>query len=410
MKRDSPPLQLDLTESITDVPQANNIALFIEMMEALRTGEQALSHLAELLDVDERTARYYTDFGRWLKFLRHVDDSRVGLTTEGMAFVDSKPARGRLFSAALFERPLVQTVQQVKREHFADVDEPESTRQACLFAVERLTRLAPATAQRRAGALASMLRWAHRPRDLDWTTGRPQEHRFTPFNFVGQSFVTAFAAREFGTERTMFIGFPRQVMLFAVGRGADLKPSHWEQASYEVKGGQARWFGSIPINETTLAVARRQGPDLRRLLISCNPYIAILTNLLIPVATAGSPPHGPVRLTRDMYGLRVWHRDRELGSPIQTVAVMAATLNLICVETVPHLQGQSDDEILRPGSDDELIEVLLHTGILRPVETSLMPSPGLVNELLHPVGDGPTLWERCAALQKALTEALRRPA
>ncbi len=408
MNRDEPPLQLDLTESITDVPQANNIALFIELMEALRGEELGMGKLGELLEVDERTARYYADFGRWLKFLRPAGDQKVGLTTEGLAFVESKPARGRLFSTALFERPLVQTVQQIKRERFADVDEPEATRLACLHAVERLTHLSPATAERRAGALASMLRWAYRPKDLDWSTGRVEEERPTPFNFVGQSFMTGFAARDLGASRPMYIGFPRQVVLFAMGRGAGLRARDWERASYEVKGGAARWFGSIPINETTLKVARRGGPDLRRLLISCNPYIAILMTMLTWAPTGSAVAAGPGRLTRDMYGLRVWHQDRELGSPVQTVAVLASAVDLTCVETVPHLQGRGDDEgELRPGSDEELVEVLLKTGLLRPVETSLVPAPGLVSELRLPVGDGPTLWERGEVLRRELTKALR---
>lgn len=406
MKKDEAPLQLDLTESITDVPQANNIELFIELMEALGHEGQTLSALGELLGVEERTARYYADFGRWLKFLVPAADNRVALTVEGRAFVDSHPARGRLFSKALFERPLVQTVNQVKREHFSDEDEPEATRKACLMAVQRLTQLAPATAERRASALASMLRWAYKPRDLDWATGKPEERPYTPFNFVGQSFMTAFAAREFGKKRTMYIGFPRQVMIFATGKGKTLQPRNWERASYEMEGGEARWFGSIPINETTLGAAKRGGPDLRRLLISCNPYIAIVTTLL-SISAPGGAAAGPVRMSADMYGLRMWHRDRELGSPIQTVALMAATLDLICVESVPHLEKAHDSEILQPGSDRELVEVLQEAGILRAVETSLVMAPGLVSEMRQPVGDGPTLWDRGEALRNGLIQALR---
>lgn len=404
MSGDEDRLQLDLTESITEVPQASSIALFIELMEALRGEERSFADLAALLDVDERTARYYADFARWLQWVRPAGDGKVGLSSEGLIFVESEPARGRLFATTLFNRPLVQTVQRLKREQFDDLSEPLATRRACLRAVEGMTTLSDATAGRRASSLASMLRWAYQPRRIDWSTGRPIETAATPFDFQGQSFLSAYAARQFGGDSAIYVGFPRQVVAFATGGGGSLQASDWVRASYEADSGAARWFGSIPINDSTLAVARRGGPDLRRLLISCNPYLAILVTLLTP-PSASRP--SPVRLTSDMYGLRLWHRDRELGAPLQALAHLAGNIDLISIDTVPHLMGRHVRDDLRPATDDELAEVLQTTGIVRPVQTSLALAPGVGSELRLPVGDGPTLWERSEPLRSALMEALR---
>ena len=404
MSTDDDTLQLDLTESITEVPQANSISLFLELMECLRGEKRTIPAMASLLEVDKRTVRYYTDFGRWLQWIEPVDDTTVGLTREGRAFVTSEPARGRLFANALFARPLVRTVQRLKRDHFDDVDEPEATRQACFRAVERLTALSDATARRRAGALASMLRWAYQPDQLDWSTGRPTEEPTAPFDFQGQSFLTAYAARQFGESRSICIGFPRQVLTFATGDGDELETEHWQRASYETDDGTNRWFGSIPINPSTLGVARRGGPDLRRLLISCNPYLAMVVTLLTSSSPTGSPS---TTLTSDMYGLRLWHRQRELGTPLEALARLAADLDLVPVETIPHLRDLPVDDDLHPADDADLATILVETGIARRVDTSLILAPGVGSELRLPVGDGPTLWERMEPLRDDLGDATR---
>lgn len=405
MKRDDDALQLDLTASITEVPQANNIELLIRVMEALRAENYTFSSLAEALEIDERTVRYYADFGRWLTWIRPAGDKTIALTAEGMAFAESVSARGRLFSTALFERPLVQTVNQVKRELFSDLDEPQATRQSCLHAVQRMTQLSESTARRRAGALASMLQWAYQPRQLDWATGIAVETTTAAFDFPGQSFLTAFSARQFSHSRNIYIGFPHQVVTFTNGQGASLNAKDWVRANYESGDGSARWFGSIPINSSTLTVARRGGPDLRRLLISCNPYISMITILMSSAVTAS----GAVSLTNDMYGLRLWHRDRELGPPLEALATIAATIDLIPIDTVPHLMGRHVSDDLRSGTDQDFIDVLLTSGIIHPVETSLALSRGVASELNRPAGDGPPLWERLSPIRDALHKALRRP-
>lgn len=397
-------IQLDLTESITEVPQANSISLFICLLEALRGEDRSTSTLAALLEVDERTVRYYTDFGRWLNWLRPTGDGRIGLTTDGLAFVESEPARGRLFAHALFRQPLVQTVQQLKREHGDDIAEPEATRRACEQAVHSLTTLSDATAERRAGALASMLRWAYRPGQLDWTTGRPVETPAAPFDFEGQSFLTAYSARQFGASPDISISFPRQLVLFALDEASSLPARQWVRASYDVDDGSSRWFGSIPLNPSTLGVARRGGPDLRRLLINCNPYLAMLGALLTS-PSAGRP--APARLTSDMYGLRLWYRDRELGAPLEALSKLAEHIDLTPLDTVPHLRSRRVEEGHEPADDRDLARLLEQTGITRRVDTSLVLAPGVASEMRLPVGDSPTIWERIEPLRDDLLTALR---
>lgn len=401
MSPDSDPRQLDLTAAITEVPQANNIALFIRLMEAARSEERSLEGLAEVLDVEVRTVRYYLDFGRWLGWISSIDASTFTLTDEGRAFSESVSARGRLFANALFARPLIQTINELKRQDFADLPEPEATRAAAVYAIERMTQLSQATVERRAQALSSMLRWAYRPRQLDWTTGQPIESN-APYDFPGQGFLTAFNARKFGGSRAFYIGFPHQVTLFA--RGEPLKQSDWARASYETPDRAGRWFGSIPINPSTLATARRGGPDLRQLLITCNPYIALIVVLLSPPA----PAHpAPLRLTRDMYGLRLWHHEFELGLPLQTLGKLAKAIDLTPFDFFPRVHRRHIHDEARHGTDQEFVETLLHCRIVQPSQTSLVLSTDLINQLIRQTAQGPPLKERLNPLQTALLEVLR---
>ncbi len=405
MANEDKAIQLDLVESITDVPQANSVALFISLLEALRGGERSMATLAALLEVDERTVRYYADFGRWLNWIRPAGDSRVALSTDGLVFVESEPARGRLFAHALFRQPLVQTIQQIKRELPDELSESEATRKACEKAVQGLTTLSDSTAERRAGALASMLRWAYRPGQLDWTTGRPVEAPAAPFDFQGQSFLTAYAARQFGASPQISVGFPRQVILFVNNEASRLPTRHWVRANYDIDDGRRRWFGSIPLNPSTLGVARRGGPDLRRLLVNCNPFLAMITSLLTSPA-AGHPP--AAGLTCDMYGLKLWYRGRELGPPLHSLAKLANDIGLHPVDDVPHLRGRRVDDGHQPATDDEMASLLEDTGIIRRVDTSLVLAPGIAGELRIPVGDSPTIWERMEPLRDDLITALRK--
>lgn len=405
MGRDDDTIQLDLTESITDVPQANSISLFISLLEALRGESRSIPTLASLLEVNDRTVRYYAEFGRWLRWIEPDGDQKITLTQPGRAFVDSEPARGRLFSQALFERPLVRTVQQLKREELDDLTEPKATRRACQQAIDRMTTLSEATVRRRAQALASMLRWAYTPGNLDWSTGNPAPGSTAPFDFQGQSFLTAYTARQFARSGSIYIGFPRQVLTFASGEAHRLRDERWKRASYDADDSTARWFGSIPVNSSTLAVADRGGPDLRRLLISCNPYLAMLLALLTSPGAAQSPA---TSLTRDMYGLRLWYRDLELGPPLQTLAEIAADLELIPIDTVPHVTDEPAGEHWHPATESDLAELLVSTGIVRAVDTVLVLAPGVASELRLPMGDSPTLWERMEPLRDDITDIIRR--
>lgn len=399
--------QLDLMESITEVPQANSVALFISLMEALRGQPRSLPTLASLLEVDERTVRYYIDFGQWLGWVRPTTDGTMELSSEGVSFVESEPARGRLFANAFFDKPLIKTIQRIKREDFDDEPEPAATRKASLRAVERLTALSDATARRRAQAVASMMRWAYRPGRLDWSTGRPVEAPAAPFDFQGQSFLSAYAARRLGRSRKIRIGFPRQVATFAHGDADSLVADRWQRVSYASDDDSPRWFGSIPVNESTLAVAERGGPDLRRLLISCNPYLAMLATLL---TSHSATSRSPTTLTSDMYGLRLWYRNQDLGPPLEAMAAMSTELELVPVESVPHLSDGPDSRQLQPIDNTGLERLLVDTGIVRRVDTSLILAPGVGSELRLEAGDGPTMWERMEPLRDDLQPLVRQRA
>ncbi len=406
MTRDDTALQLDLTESITSVPQANNISRFIDLIEALRSGPKTIDKCASLMNVKPRTVRYYLDFGLWLRFVRQEED-RFELTSDGLAFAESHPSRGRLFANAVFRRPLIQQIQRTRAEEFDHLSEPEATREAATRVVHAMTTLADATARRRASALTSMMRWAQRPGDLDWSSGQPVDTPRAPFDFHGQSFLTAYAARQFGSPRPMGIGLPRQVILFSKAQFQELRHQNWTRASYtDEQGDGQRWFGSIPVNPSTIAVARRRGADLRRLLISCNPYLAMIVSLLSSSQTRRPPP---ATLTRDMYGLHLWHHDRDLGELLTALANLSQAINLIPLDVVPHLSGGPPDGPMAPATDDEVLELLLDTGILRRLDTSIELAPKVANELRRPVGDGenPTVWERLQPLRDDLVQALR---
>lgn len=393
--------QLDLTTAITEVPQANNIALFIRLMEAARGQERSLGGLAELLEVEVRTIRYYIDLGRWLGWIHTIDTSTFSLTAQGLAFAESVSARGRLFSSAIFSRPLVQSINQLKRDDFTDLPEPQATLAACRLAIERMTQLAPTTVDRRAQALNSILRWAYHPRQLNWTTGQPIESN-APFDFLGQSFLTAFNARQFGSPRKFYIGLPHQVIAFATG--SPLNQQDWARASYETLDRTGRWFGSIPVNPSTLATAKRGGSDLRQLLISCSPYIALTVALLTPPA----PAHpAPLRLTLDMYGPRLWHHEYELGLPLKTLAHLANSADLTPLDFVPRLHKRDARDELRPATDKELVNLLLSCGIVSASQTSLPLSNELRGQLTRQTPEGPPLKERLQPLQSALLEGLR---
>lgn len=395
--------QLDLTSKITEVPQANSLPLFIRLLEAVERGS-AVDELPEALGVDERTVDYYLDFARWLKFL--TGDREPKFTETGLAFATSTPGRGRLFSSALFSRPLVQSVQALKRD---SIDEEEgmealSTREACQQAITRLTDLSPSTAERRASGLASMIDAAHRASRIDWQTGESlPAYQNVTFDFPGRTFLTAMAARQFTTTYEFRVGFPRQVRVFVDKRGHSLNARYWARASYESADQQATWFGAIPVNEATQHIAERGGRDLRKLLTMCAPYVTLAVVLLTWRDRAGRPS---IRLTDDMYGLRFWNQDHELGAPSVVIEDFGRMLGLVPVKGVPRALRNAPPDLLEKGSDADLVAVLLEAGIVVRKDTRYDVVRWFEDELREGGDAYPPFIERLKPLHTALTRFL----
>jgi hypothetical protein len=399
--------QLDLTATITDVPQANSLPLFIKLIDQLVHGVFDSAALAEKLGVDERTVHYYLEFGRWLGFL-NTRTGVHGFTETGSAFAHSVPARGRLFSQAMFRQKLVQTINALKRES-ADVDGVErlSTRVAAEKAIDAMSDLAQSTVERRASGVAHMLDAAYQSSRIDWRTGAPAtEYRNLVLDFPGRTFLTAMAARQFVSSKEVRIGFPRQVVTFVRDHGHKLSATTWQRASYESSDGKATWFGCVPINESTVDVAERRGRDLRRLLVSCVPFVT-LTAALLTYRDAAKRPI--VRLTRDMYGIKIWAHDREIGTLRAVIERFAAELGLVIVQGIPKALRHAPDALLEQGDDEDLLEILVACGMLKIHDTAFEVRQGLDDEFREAEHDSSSTMEKLKPLQAALVAVFRTP-
>ena len=395
-------VQLDLTLSVTVVPQANNLALFVRLVDELHRGVDDATTLAEALDVEERTVHYYLDFGRWLKLI-HVGPN--GLTPTGLAFAESVPARGRIFAQAMFARKLVKTVQALKRDSKNEDDlETLDTRAACLKAIKGLTDLSDSTAARRASGVAHMLEAAYKPSRFDWSTGESSGEHHRKLEYTGRSFATALGARQFGAAREIRIGFPRQVRMFVEHEGHGISAKVWTRASWNTSDGGAVWFGGVPINASTVEVATRGGRDLRRFLVQVVPYVSLTVALLTYRDRAGRPS---TRLTHDMYGLRVWEHNREVGTPLDVVERLAQELEIVPTKAVPKELRHADSALLEPGDDADLLEVLCGAGFIVPRDTTYVVNAGIDAELREAKGDTASLAELLRPAWSALATLLR---
>ncbi len=400
------PIQLDLTTSVTNVPQANNLGLFIRLMEDL-SEHATLSELVEKLEIDERTVQFYADFGRWLGFVEECsqDPRRTGdgrewcVTQTGQAFADSVPARPRLFSKAMFSKPLIQMVQSIKRDS-ADAFGVEqiTTREACEQAIRAMTKLAESTIERRASATAHMLEVAYQPSRIDWSTGEVRkEYRSLVLDFPGRTFLTSMAARQFATDREIRIGFPKQVHHFVLNEGHGLSPQSWGRASWESQDKNSTWFGPVPVTTSTMEAAERGGRDLRRLLVACVPYVTLLTSLLVPKERGAA--QAAFRMTLDMYGLKVWHFDRELGGLIDVVEHFAREAKLSPTKGIPKSLSHAPEHLTERGGDTELLGVLMVSGIVREKGTTFELAPGFLDELREGSEENPPLITKIRVLQ-----------
>lgn len=401
------PVQLDLTTSITNVPQASNLGLFIRLMEKLADAA-TLAELSETLEIDERTVQFYADFGRWLGFVqecsqdpRKTGDGREWMVTEtGRAFADSVPARARLFSKAMFSKPLIQTIQALKRDSMdAFGVEQLTTREAAEQAIRAMTQFAESTIERRASATAHMLETAYNTKHIDWSTGEVRkEYKYLVMDFPGRTFLTTMAAMQFGTQREVRIGFPLQVHHFVLNDGHGLAPAVWGRASWESSDRNATWFGPVPVTPTTIDVAERGGRDLRRLLVACVPYVTILVALLVP--RERNAPGGAMRLTSDMYGLKLWQFEREVGGLLEVIENTAVKLKLTPVKGVPKSLRHAPEHLTEKGGDVELLGIMLVAGILREKGTTFELAPGFEDELREGSDTNPSLMEKLRVVQE----------
>jgi hypothetical protein len=396
------PLQLSLLAADEEVPQANSVPKLVTLMMGIGRETRDEQALATIMDVEVRTVQYYIDLARWLGFVRRTAGGPA-LTDIGFSFYDSVPARGRLFSNAVFKREIVKLANEIKR-NADDAGEDISTTEACRRAIERTTELSDSTARRRASSLARLVETAYQPSHVDWQTGeRLDAYKHAPLEFEGESFLTAIGALELGMKRRIAVGFPRQVWSFVCGDPHALDAKTWRRAAYRL-GDDGRWFGSVPVNEVTLRRAERGGRGLRELLLVCAPAITLTTVLL---SIRDKLDRHPVRLTNDMYGYRIWHEEHELGSPLEVIAELAGRLDAEFSRDVPHVTPD-EDEAARFGTDALLVEVMETAGLVRRDDTVFRLAPGVLDEWHEHSEDAPSVEERLEPVQKHVERALER--
>ncbi len=398
--------QLDLTQTLHEVPQANSLPLFITLLEDVGRSGGNVEERAEQRAIEERTVHYYLDFARWLEFAVSREKGTYELTDLGKTFVESVPARGRLFAQALFGKELIQAINALKRESRDEDDlEQLSTLEASRRAITRLTDLADSTAERRASAVAHMLEAAYRPSRIDWNTGQEMEaYNNVTFDFQGRTFLTAMAARQFTTTREYRIGFPCQVSVYAGSEGHGLSHRIWNRASWDGKDGRSTYFGPVPIDSTTSEIAARGGRDLRKLVTMCAPYVTLAVALMTWRDHRGRPA---IRLTHDMYGLKFWCDNDELGSPIEVIERLAQALDLFPVKGVPRALTHAPAALVETGNDTDLLETLLTCGMVRREDTTFELAPGFEAELRDGSEANPSLLERLRMIHQAATAMMR---
>lgn len=382
--------QLSLTEAMTGVPRFYRLAVLVMVLEAVGRGLSQKAQIAEELALDEATTSDVLELARWLNFLTLTDDE-ISLTQNGRTFVDSVPARGRLFSHAIFQRNLIQRVQFLKRQAVENEVDPPDNLVACKLALEALTTLTPLEIQKRAEILAELLDAAYKPSRIDWKTGDTlAAYQNITFEFEGRTFLTTLAARQFSSEREIRIGFPYQVRRFVDDRGLGLSERLWGRASLESADRKATWFGSVPVHRSTVSVANRGGRDLRRLLVTCVPFVTLAVSIL----SARPSPRSSFRLTSDMYGVRVLDGDRDLGSLFETLELLAQNLHLTVVRGLPKLLSHAPPDVVRFGTGEDLLHIMVDTQMIVSRGSTFELSPAFVAELREAAQDSVSMYER----------------
>ncbi len=348
--------QLDLLRTTAEIPQANSIQLFIRLLSFVGADTSTFEELAVELLVDARTARYYVEFARWLKFATIPDKGVIKLTDIGRIFAKNIDMRPRLFSDAIFSRSLVQDIQRVKRE----TGDPDSKR-AAIQAIAKRSELSDATVKRRASGISTMLEIAYKPKCIDWVSGEPIVSEEGTFEYDGRAFLTAMAARAFGGLGDLSIGFPRQVKAFVVDQDFEMSEKKWRSATHEVEG--SPWFGNVPINDSTIATVKRGGPDLRTLVTTTCPFITLAISML-----SLTDHNRPVfTWSVDMYGIRVWCRGEDVGTPIEVI-------EKFCEQNSIKIIDRDDGALSMHGTDQDLLDILVHVGLIKVKDTKVILS------------------------------------
>lgn len=401
--------QLDLTQTLKEVPQANSLPLFITLLEDVARDGGEVAELAKKRSIDERTVHYYLDFARWLELAIVRDKGVYHLNELGKTFVDSVPARGRLFAQALFGKELIQAINTLKRESRDEDDLDQlTTLEASRLAIERLTELSDSTAERRASAVAHMLEAAYRPSRIDWNTGEELEaFQQVQFDFAGRTFLTAMAARQFTSSREYRIGFPCQVSVFSGSEGHGLSHLFWNRASWDGMDGRSTYFGPVPVDNVTSDIAARGGRDLRKLVTMTAPYITLAVALLTWRDHRGRPA---IRLTHDMYGLQFWRDNDQLGSPLEVIERLAQGLDLFPVKGVPKALTHAPAALVESGNDADLVETLLTCAMVKREDTTFELARGFEAELREGSEASPSLLDRLRIIHQAVTAMIRHDA
>lgn len=375
--------QLDLLKTTAEIPQANSIQLFIEMLNHMATGIFEIETLAMHLNVDTRTIRYYVDFARWLKFAYLPELGSIKLSDIGRIFAKNIDMRGRLFRNAIFARSLIQDIQLIKRE-----TQNSDTKKAAILAIQKKGNFAESTIRRRASGVTTMLEIAYKPLQIDWKTGEKNIEDSKSYEFEGRAFLTAMAARVFGGAPIIRIFFPRQVREFVLEK-KEVSGKIWGPASHEKDG--TPWFGNVPVNASTFATVKRGGHDLRSLITLTCPYITLAISMLSQIDKIGRPI---LRWSTDMYGIRVWYRERDIGTPLYVIEKFCEKHSIIIdkLDTKDHLGEQA--------SDQDLLDILNATGLIKTQDTHIVLTNQFTMESREASVDASSAHERLLLLDE----------
>lgn len=134
---------------MSDLPGANSPQLLTRLLDAVARGVRTSRGLQEVLQVQAQTVRAYLQAAAWLQFLASVDP--VELSALGVEYVYAGPRRSQVYARAVWSVPLAAEVLVAADGRVPDLD-------LVARALERAeSGLAPATLERRAGAVRSLV-------------------------------------------------------------------------------------------------------------------------------------------------------------------------------------------------------------------------------------------------------------